>query len=82
MMLERMPQKLVDFGVGGAIVALPDNAPKKMIKAARFYVSAEVLWDAVGVGENGTPFALREGEPDMNYFGGLWRENIRPERIK
>ncbi len=52
LMTEKMPQKLVDFGSVGAIIALPESLSDGMLDAIRYYIREHILWDGVGMCHN------------------------------
>jgi len=81
LMREKMPQKLVDFGSIGAVAVLPDKLTEEMLDAVRAYVSAHVLWDAVGFAGR-LPYSFSAGEPDLNYFGGRLRDTMPAQTVR
>jgi hypothetical protein len=80
-MREHMPEKLRDFGVTGAVVALPDNASVDMMRAAKEYVDNHVLWDAVG---DQAPLGMRSvsWEESQKFFGGKSNSSFNSMRIE
>jgi hypothetical protein len=81
LMREKMPQKLVDFGSTGAVAVLPDKLTEEMLDAVRAYVSAHVLWDAVGFAGR-LPYTFGAGEPDLNYFAGRLRDTMPAQTVR
>lgn len=79
---EAMPQKLIDFGVNGAVAVLPAGIKDEMLGAARELVHSHILWAAVGNNKNGAPFGFAAEIPNPNFFGGKHRSTLEPYYIK
>jgi hypothetical protein len=81
-MAEVMPQKLIDFGVNGAVAVLPGGLKDEMLGVARELVRSHILWAVVGNSIKGTPFGFAAEIPNLGYLGGKHRSTFEPYYIK
>ncbi|MFZ0929781.1 MAG: JAB domain-containing protein [Syntrophobacteraceae bacterium] len=79
---DAMPQKLIEFGVNGAVAALPSGLSNDMLGVARELVRSHILWAAVGIRKDGTPFGFAAEIPNPDYLGGKHRNTFEPYYIK
>jgi len=79
---DHMPQQLIEFGVNGAVAALPGGLSNDMLGVARELVRSNILWAAVGIRKDGTPFGFAAQIPNPNYLGGKHRNAFKPYHIK
>ncbi len=77
-----MPQKLIEFGVNGAVATLPNGLSSDMLGVARELVRSDILWAAVGIRKDGTPFGFAAQIPNPNYLGGRHRSTFAPYHIR
>jgi len=82
LMADEMPRKLIDFGVNGAVAALPCGLSNDMLDVVRGLVRSNILWAAVGSSKNGTPFGCATQVPNPDYLGGKHRSTFEPYYIK
>ncbi len=81
-MAQIMPGQLIQFGVNGAVAALPGGLTDEMLGVARELVRSDILWAAVGKGKNGAPFGFAAQVPNPNYLGGRHRSTFAPFQIR
>jgi hypothetical protein len=81
-MAEIMPKRLIEFGVNGAVAALPCGLTDEMLGVTQELVRSDILWAAVGKSENGTPFGFAAQIPNPNYLGGRHRSTFAPYHIR
>ncbi len=82
LMAEIIPQQLIEFGVNGAVAALPCGLTDEMLGVAQELVRSNILWAAVGNSKNGTPFGFAAQIPNPDYLGGRHRSTFAPYHIR